>query len=302
MFWIARILQTLILPPGLFLLIAAVVVVLLSFRKLRIALWLTVVALLAGCALSLEPVAAALILPLENRHAPLARSYAAGEAAEVAANAAAGDAEAVGEAANAAAGDSKRADADASPGEDRLIPDEASHIVVLGGGTEIGSPEAVGGTLATDALKRAVYAQQLHMSTGLPVVLTGGRPPGFPEAPAEAELASDLLRSLGSSDEQLLLETESRDTWENARYVDGLICNETIVLVTSAYHMPRAVRSFAAHGFTVVPAPTDYKGERAGYTVDSFLPSIHAFHDSTTALHEYMGLLYYRLRTAEPAS
>ncbi len=273
MFWIARVLQTLILPPGLFVLIAALVVLFLALRKARVALWLSVLALVAGLALSLEPVAAALILPLESRYQALSPVYASGEAFT---------------------------DSSVPESSEREIPEEASHIVVLGGGSEINSPEAEAGTLATDALKRTVYGHQLHMSSGLPVVLTGGRPAGRPDAPAEAELAAALMRSLGSTEEQLLLESESRDTWENARYVDGLICNETVVLVTSAYHMPRAVRSFAAHGFMVVPAPTDYKAERAGYTLDSFLPSIQSLYESTRALHEYLGLAYYRFRTPDP--
>ncbi|MFP4484389.1 MAG: YdcF family protein, partial [Spirochaetaceae bacterium] len=176
----------------------------------------------------------------------------------------------------------------------------ASHIVVLGGGTVQGSPEAPEGTLKPDAMKRAVYGHQLHMAYGRLVVLTGGPPAGYPDAPSEARVAADLLLSLGSTEEQLLLEAESRDTWENARYVDAMICNETVILVTSAYHMARAVRSFAAHGFTVVPAPTDYKAKRGGYSFLSFLPSIESLRNSSIALHEYLGILYYRLRTPDP--
>jgi uncharacterized SAM-binding protein YcdF (DUF218 family) len=275
MFWVTTVLQSLVLPPGIFIVLGLVVVLLIAGRKARAAMWVALVALVAGLALSVEPVSNALLLPLENRYEPLT-----GAPAE--------------------SGEGESEDATAT---ERSLPERvqgATHIVVLGGGTVPGSPEATASTLHPDALKRAVYSHQLHWELGLPVVLTGGRAAGLEDAPPEAQVAADLLLSLGSTQDQLLLETESRDTWENAQFVDGMICNSRVILVTSAYHMTRAVRSFAAHGFTVIPAPTDYKAERGGYRFVSFLPSIESFRESTIALHEYLGLLYYRFRTPDP--
>ena len=288
MFWVAAVVQELILPPGIFIVLGIVVVILIAARKSRVAMWIGLVAVVAALALSLEPVATGLLAPLENRYAPLPPLAAADDATDTDARDA-----------DAEEADDGEQPTDAADAVARRI-DAASHIVVLGGGTVLGSPETRQGTLKPDAMKRAVYGHQLHMAYGLPVVLTGGTPAGYPDEPPEAQVAADLLLSLGSTQEQLRLETESRDTWENARYVDALICNETVVLVTSAYHMARAVRSFAAHGFTVVPAPTDYKAKRGGYSFLSFLPSIESLRESTTALHEYLGFLYYRFRTPDP--
>lgn len=258
MYWLTTVLQSLIVPPGLFILFGIFVVVFLAFRRNRVALWLSVVGLVLALALSLEPVAGLLLRPLEDRYAPVSLEE----------------------------------------GLDAL-PEDVSHIVLLGGGSVPGAPEAPGGSLSPDALKRAVYAHRWHMQTGVPLLVTGGAPPGLEDALSEAEITRDLMLSLGATEDQFILESRSRDTWENALYSDELISNATILLVTSAYHMPRAVRSFAAFGFTVVPAPTDYKVNRTGFTLQSFLPSLESFRESAIAVHEYLGLLYYRFRTPD---
>ena len=91
------------------------------------------------------------------------------------------------------------------------------------------------------------------------------------------------------------METNSRNTWENARETMKL-GYEKVVLVTSAYHIKRSVYCFNRQGVSVIAAPTDYKCDR-GYNYDffSFLPSISCLNNSYLALHEYVGLLIYRI-------
>jgi len=171
-------------------------------------------------------------------------------------------------------------------------------IVVLGGGTVQGSPEAGKGrdTLSSDALKRAVYAYTLCDTFPVPLVFTGGKVFERDQEP-EAVAAGRLFEALGLDSSRIILETTSRNTWENARetaklFSDGKI--EKAILVTSAYHIKRGVFCFERNGISVIPAPTDYKCERGRrYDVLSFLPSMSSLQNAWLALHEYVGLLFY---------
>jgi uncharacterized SAM-binding protein YcdF (DUF218 family) len=184
---------------------------------------------------------------------------------------------------------------DAYPPFDSGGAEGSEALVVLGAGTVQASPEAGGDALSGSALKRLVYAFSLRDSFSGPYIASGGRVFDYGQE-AEADVAARLLVSLGLQDFRILKETESRNTWQNARNTARRFGYKTIILVTSAYHMRRSVFCFENNGFRVVPAPADYLCSRASrYDALSFLPSVDAFHGVYTALHEYAGLLYYRL-------
>ena len=70
-----------------------------------------------------------------------------------------------------------------------------------------------------------------------------------------------------------------------------------LLLVTSSMHMPRASAVFRAQGIDVIPAPVDVQvTESDTPRVFYWIPSAHALSATTSALKEYMGFLYYRLR------
>ena len=169
-------------------------------------------------------------------------------------------------------------------------------IVVLGGGAQSSSP-AEGGepALSAESTSRLVYGVRLAREMPLPLVFTGGRAMGRQDRPSEAEAAARVARSLGIPEERLLLEEQSRTTWENALYVSREFDVTAPLLVTSAWHMPRAVYSFRRHGMDPVPAPTAYRSDPAPPVATDFLPSSGGFETSSRALHEYLGLLYYRI-------
>jgi uncharacterized SAM-binding protein YcdF (DUF218 family) len=169
-------------------------------------------------------------------------------------------------------------------------------VVVLGGGTVHPSPdEAPGAALSSTSLKRLLFAYRIHRHTGLPVIPSGGSPEGRAELPAEAEIAAAVLRDIGMVPELIQPEPASRSTYENAHNVAETHPYRRIILVTSAYHMPRSVRTFRSAGFRVIPAPTDYEGEGGRITGWELLPSMGALHDSYRAFHEYLGTVWYAL-------
>jgi uncharacterized SAM-binding protein YcdF (DUF218 family) len=171
---------------------------------------------------------------------------------------------------------------------------EAEAIVVLSGGTVTRSPEEGGrASPGPETLKRLTYAYRLHLASGLPIITTGGTPLS---AGAGGEAMGRYLVALGADPKTVFTEEASRNTFENAALVAKQYDHRKVILVTSAYHMPRSVWTFKQMGFQVVPAPTDYKIDGDGYSLWSFFPSMNSLHDSYRALHEYAGILYYLWR------
>ncbi len=175
----------------------------------------------------------------------------------------------------------------------------AQAIVLLGGGLYEHAPEFGGeDALEKYALMRTVYAAELAKKTGLDVYASGGIVFSGQETP-EGEVMVRWLARFGVPRERLHAENAARTTWENAQRLHDLLMQRDIqhvILVTSAYHMPRAVRAFRAHGFDVHPAPAAYRKSEAPYAVRDWFPRADAFHDACDALHEYLGMLWYFLR------
>jgi len=174
-------------------------------------------------------------------------------------------------------------------------PGGTDFVVVLGGGTVAGSPEEGGkDSLGGETMKRVVHGFLLASRFGLPLVFSGGRVFDRGQEP-EAETAARFLAELGMERSRVLKEEESRNTWENARFGGKTYGAKRVILVTSAYHMPRSVWCFEKNGIAVFPAPVDYHADRGARLVAAdFLPSMHALKESYLALHEYLGLLSYK--------
>ena len=93
------------------------------------------------------------------------------------------------------------------------------------------------------------------------------------------------------------VESDSKNTAENARFSRSILQPlgiNRILLVTHAWHMPRAAATFEKAGFTVFPASTMSNANRPFQVLD-LLPSAGGLLQSRTALHEWLGLLWYAL-------
>lgn len=179
-----------------------------------------------------------------------------------------------------------------------LPPAEVSAdvIIVLGGGVTHGAPAgAAGPSLHGAGLERAAEAARLYARYKLPVIVSGGAVFG---EPAESPVMKDYLASLGVPRDKVLTEERSRDTRENALFSKKL-CDEKgykrPVVVTSAYHMKRAVLCFEKAGFAeLVPYPTAYRTPPARRPGPADLwPDTGE--DMRRAAHERLGLLLARL-------
>jgi uncharacterized SAM-binding protein YcdF (DUF218 family) len=186
-------------------------------------------------------------------------------------------------------------------------PQGARAIVILGSGLNIDAEEYGGDTVTDRSLIRLRYGATLAARHGLPVLVSGGRPPNASRS--EAEVIGDVLEREFKIPVRWR-ESASKDTADNA-VLSAQILRQAgirrIVLVTQAFHMPRARRLFEAAGLEVVPAPTELANPRARpLSLFDWLPQARALHTSYYALHEWLGLAWLDLqdvvRAAPPAS
>lgn len=181
-------------------------------------------------------------------------------------------------------------------------PPEA--IVVLGGGVEE-NPRTHELSLSPVSLARVYQAFLLHEREKLPILVSGGKLSRNQER-AEAEIAFEVLKTLGVPPEDIVLEARSRTTWENARYSTKILKAlgiRSFYLVTSEVHLPRALLAFR-HWYpeaAITPYPahaaldvaTMLPGER-------FLPKREVLCAFGSAIHEGVGYLLYLLRSSLP--
>ena len=177
------------------------------------------------------------------------------------------------------------------------LPDKVDGIVVLGGGFEGGVNLVRGGYELNSGGDRFVEAAILAARhPEAKVVVTGGTGNMILEGEGDGVTAPRLLTALGVAPGRLTLESQSRNTYENAVFTKDMVNampGETWVLITSAFHMPRSVGLFRKAGFEVVPWPSDYRTsgkESIGISRDNPLDSLQ---NMSIALREWVGLLAY---------
>jgi uncharacterized SAM-binding protein YcdF (DUF218 family) len=168
--------------------------------------------------------------------------------------------------------------------------------VVLGGGINENVPDVEEkGALSSYALSRVATAYRLYMRDKKPIIFSGGKI--FNRTP-EAEIAKRFLVSLGVSAHDIITETKSVDTYENAQFVKEIADRyqfRKIVLITSAFHMKRSCLLFNKRFKEIIPYPVDYQISRGGYDVLSFLPNAWNLNLVEIAVKEYLGILFYKL-------
>ena len=164
-------------------------------------------------------------------------------------------------------------------------------IVVLGGGAVLDNQNlAEFGSVLTTA--RLLYAYHIYQEINRPILLSGG---AVYDGASEALLAKRELIRLGVPEEMILTEPASRTTKENAAFAGEVLTKHGYrlpVLVTSAYHMPRAVRTFELAGIEVLPAPCDYfftRERQFQYTM--LMPTADSFGFTSLYLKERLRLL-----------
>ncbi len=190
------------------------------------------------------------------------------------------------------------------PLEQRFPPWDASRgppvgIVVLGGAISPEVSAARGEVALNEAAERIVAAAELaRRYPAARIIYSGGSNALLFADGVEAAFAVRQLESLGVAHDRITAEEQSRNTIENAVF-SRLIANpkpgERWLLVTSAYHMPRAMAAFRAAHFPIEAYPVDWRTRGPGDVVAPFASLSEGLRRTDTAVHEWVGLLAYRL-------
>jgi len=134
------------------------------------------------------------------------------------------------------------------------------------------------------------------------LIVSGGKLSFVHDFPGyEADISAALLHELYGIDTAVIIrECEAKNTHDHGPNIRRILADKglppSIIVVTSAMHMYRSVKVFRKAGFTVYPACADYRTDaRFQWKLLAFLPNAKSLEDVSTALHEYYGLLAYRL-------
>ncbi|MDO5577629.1 MAG: YdcF family protein [Fibrobacter sp.] len=185
------------------------------------------------------------------------------------------------------------------PGTNNL-PLNCSAIVVLGGSGRPMTPPRIYPEIG-EAGDRLIHAARLFKAGYSERLITTGGPIGaFRKSTTEGEHNAALLKELGINPQCIIAEKKAKNTHEHAPYIeqilDSLQLPKKIILVTSATHMARSVRVFEKKGYQVYASAADYTSN--SYFISSvldFFPNANALMESTKAIHEYYGIIGYKL-------
>ena len=183
----------------------------------------------------------------------------------------------------------------------RPLPEEVDAIVVLGGGLE--------GNYAcvrvlpdlNDAGDRVWQGARLYkQGVASRIVLSGGQFSADLRKEAEAPGMKIFMLDMGVPDQAMLIEDQSRTTFENALRTRDLLGEDKrrIALVTSAFHMGRSVLWFEKAGFEVYPVRSDIRVLHEKRAFWEWLPKPQALDESTVAIKEYLGRLQLKVSGA----
>jgi uncharacterized SAM-binding protein YcdF (DUF218 family) len=176
------------------------------------------------------------------------------------------------------------------------MPYEIDGIIVLGGGEELARSLSWNTAELGIAGDRYIGAAKLaSIYPRIPIIFSGGSgDPRLQNSGGEAAIAKQLLTSVGVPEYRLIIESESRNTFENFVNTKPLLpkADGKYLLVTSAFHMPRAVGVAQMQGINLVPYPVDYRTHSEDYRKFNF-----NLYDNLKSLEpawkEWIGLTVY---------
>jgi uncharacterized SAM-binding protein YcdF (DUF218 family) len=170
-----------------------------------------------------------------------------------------------------------------------------TYAVVLGGMSD--QDKRNGKLVIERSIDRIIQAVILYNQGKVKkIIVTGGSGELLNQGQKESMLIKDFCIKLGVRDSDILIETESRNTYENAIFTKRLIPyeKEKVLLITSAFHMRRSAAVFAKAGYKFDTLATDPFVTRPAID-DYFLPNARALVGWQTLLKEMVGYLVYGL-------
>ena len=169
------------------------------------------------------------------------------------------------------------------------------YVVVLAGGHKSDPNIPATGQLSGHSLIRLVEGVRIfRQNPGARLILSGG---GFIDPVPEAVVMAQVSQFMGVSKNDMIIESTSNDTQDQARLIKPIVGTAPFVLVTSAIHMPRSMALFENLGMNPIPGPAGSTSRiKMPFSLLDLFPSVSALEDTTEAVHEYLGLMWGRLK------
>ena len=186
--------------------------------------------------------------------------------------------------------------------EQRFPPPKLSsagvrHVIVLAGTERLAASARTGRAEVSDAAERVIEGAALARSLPNASLWIVGGVRDRRSPLADVDWTAALWRRLGVPAQRIHMVRDTFNTCENAAGIAVHRLPGRLLLVTTAMHMPRAMACFRSHGMNPVPYPVDYANAGIERTSDLFQPSLLRNMERTdAALHEWLGLLVYRLQ------
>lgn len=187
---------------------------------------------------------------------------------------------------------------------------KADAIVLLGGGTE--TPDTPRQMVEINSAgDRVLYAAQLYKAGAAPLIILSGGNMSYSQerSTTPAQEMQAMLVGLGVPQEALVLQSQSQNTAEDAFFTSAILTEKqirTVILVTSAAHMERALMMFASPEISIIPAPTDYSVTQRSWEnlmrwdwktiLTHVMPDGGNIARTNLILHEYLGIFFYRVK------
>ena len=148
-----------------------------------------------------------------------------------------------------------------------------------------------------DSVDRFFAGLDLFNNNKSPIlILTRGKMP-WSLGIAEGEYLKELAIKYGVSEENIILTDEVQNTDQEAKAIKEILTEDAkIILVTSAFHMPRAEKVFKAANINLIPYPVDFQNSKSKTTMMDFIPSAGSLFDTSHFVREMIGRLYYNLK------
>ncbi|MCB9995682.1 MAG: YdcF family protein [Rhodospirillales bacterium] len=179
------------------------------------------------------------------------------------------------------------------------MPERIDGILILGGSFDTALSETRQAIALNETAERIVDALALARQYPQAVIVySGGNGRLTGRIGTEAQAMAGLLDTLTIPDDNFIYEDESRNTYENIVFSKDLVLpqeGEHWLLVTSAFHMKRALAVARTAGWDMIPYPVDYRTRGEMKWLPTGLNLGGNYYDAHVALHEYLGLLAYQL-------
>ena len=169
------------------------------------------------------------------------------------------------------------------------------YVVVLAGGHKSDPNIPATSRLSEHSLIRLVEGVRIfRQNPGAKLILSGG---GFIDPVPEAMVMAQVSQFMGVPEDHMIIESTSNDTKDQARLIKPIVGTAPFVLVTSALHMPRSMALFEKLGMNPIPGPAGSTSRvKAPFSPQDIFPNVSALEDTTNAVHEYLGLLWGKLK------